>query len=410
MRTRLAGAHPPRGADHVRGVHGGRALRRRDGFFARGAARAGPGRDFVTSPEVGPLFGRLVARALDGSWERWASPTRSSSSRPAPAGVASAADVLRAAPACAPALRYVLVERSAALRGPRSASCLALEPADEALGPFMSGARPGRRPRAGRRRRADRRRSSTSSRPCAITGVVLANELLDNLPVRIVERAAERMERGAGRRRRRRRGSGFVEVLVAASAGARGGGRRGRRRADVPSGARLPVPGALADWLEQAARLVRRGDVILVDYGATAAELLAARARRDGCAPTGATNAAAIAARRAGRAATSPATCPLEYLVAVAGRAGFDVAEDATPGRVARRARHRRPGRRRCRDVAGAGPPAATSRRSRAAAACTRPRRSPTRPVSAHTGSWSCAGADFAGAATARAARSAPLG
>ena len=31
-----------------------------------GAGRAG--RDFVTSPEVGQLFGALVARALDGWW------------------------------------------------------------------------------------------------------------------------------------------------------------------------------------------------------------------------------------------------------------------------------------------------------------------------------------------------------
>jgi SAM-dependent MidA family methyltransferase len=37
-----------------------------DGFYATGG-RAGRG-DFLTSPEVGPLFGALVGRALDAVW------------------------------------------------------------------------------------------------------------------------------------------------------------------------------------------------------------------------------------------------------------------------------------------------------------------------------------------------------
>src|SRR3954464_13895001 len=50
------------------------ALYGEGGFFtrARGAGRAG--RDCVTSPEVGPLFGALVARALDGWWRDAAAP------------------------------------------------------------------------------------------------------------------------------------------------------------------------------------------------------------------------------------------------------------------------------------------------------------------------------------------------
>src|SRR6188508_668384 len=85
------------------------------GFFtrARGAGRAG--RDFVTSPEVGTLFGALVARALDGWW-RDAGCADPFLVIEAGAGRGRlAADVLRAAPECASALRYVLVERSPAL-------------------------------------------------------------------------------------------------------------------------------------------------------------------------------------------------------------------------------------------------------------------------------------------------------
>ena len=46
----------------------------RDGFFTRGAGAGRAGADFVTSPEVGPLFGRLVARALDRSWAAMGEP------------------------------------------------------------------------------------------------------------------------------------------------------------------------------------------------------------------------------------------------------------------------------------------------------------------------------------------------
>src|SRR5215211_1772974 len=87
-----------------------------DGFFARGGGAGRAGRDFVTSPEVGVLFGALVARFLDRAWTELA--------RPDPFVVVDAgagrgrlaADVLRAEPECSSALRYVLVERSAALR------------------------------------------------------------------------------------------------------------------------------------------------------------------------------------------------------------------------------------------------------------------------------------------------------
>ena len=44
-----------------------------DGFFGGGRARAG-GRDFLTSPEVGPLFGAVIARALDAWWDELGRP------------------------------------------------------------------------------------------------------------------------------------------------------------------------------------------------------------------------------------------------------------------------------------------------------------------------------------------------
>jgi len=43
------------------------------GFYARGG-RAGRRGDFVTSPEVGPLFGTVLGRALDEWWDELGQP------------------------------------------------------------------------------------------------------------------------------------------------------------------------------------------------------------------------------------------------------------------------------------------------------------------------------------------------
>ncbi|MFM8713464.1 MAG: hypothetical protein ACKOE7_08900, partial [Actinomycetota bacterium] len=44
------------------------ALYGEHGFYTRGGGRAGRRGDFLTSPEVGPLFGAVIARALDTWW------------------------------------------------------------------------------------------------------------------------------------------------------------------------------------------------------------------------------------------------------------------------------------------------------------------------------------------------------
>ena len=68
------------------------------GFFAQRARRRSAGRDFVTAPEIGPLFGAL-RRATDRPHcgDRSARRTRSSSSRRAPATVVSLARSARRA-------------------------------------------------------------------------------------------------------------------------------------------------------------------------------------------------------------------------------------------------------------------------------------------------------------------------
>src|SRR3954469_12037232 len=45
------------------------------GFYTRGGG-AGRRRDFLTSPEVGPLFGAVLANALDTWWDELGQPGR----------------------------------------------------------------------------------------------------------------------------------------------------------------------------------------------------------------------------------------------------------------------------------------------------------------------------------------------
>jgi SAM-dependent MidA family methyltransferase len=238
------------------------------GFFTRGRGAGRAGRDFLTSPEVGSLFGACVARALDAEWARLG--------RPDPFVVVEggagtgrlARDVLRVRPACGPALHYVLVERSAAARA-EQASRLPLEPVADALGPAAPVAPdesplpvPGLGPIVG----------ALDELPgLAVEGVVLANELLDNLAFEI----AVRSERGWDEVRVTADDAGrFVEVLVPAT----GDVTRWVQTVDAPPGTRLPVALGAVAWIERAASVLRRGTLVLIDYAAGWAELAA----RDG--------------------------------------------------------------------------------------------------------------------------------
>jgi len=154
------------------------------GFFATGRGAGRTGRDFVTSPEVGPLFGACVARALDRAWHAHGAPDPFIVIEAGAGRGRLAREVLRAQPACARALHYVLVERSMVLHDEQR-ELLDLEPADEALGLFAQ--------------------QSPGDAPVPLVGsgpvfvaldelpalelrrVMLANELLDNLPFGIAQ-------------------------------------------------------------------------------------------------------------------------------------------------------------------------------------------------------------------------------
>jgi SAM-dependent MidA family methyltransferase len=230
------------------------------GFYSSGGG-AGRGGDFLTSPEVGSVFGEVLARALDGWWGDLGEPDPYVVVE-AGAGVGTLArHVLDARPACAPALRYVLVERSQRLRDVQH-SRLPMEPPGQVLGPAVIADPdeaphpiPGIGPLV----------TSLPELPQhPVTGVVVANELLDNLPFALLERTADGWSEV-------RVGAMLGEVLVPTSPDV---ARRADALApDAPAGGRIPLQEAAVDWLRSALGTVERGAVVAFDYADTTPSL-----------------------------------------------------------------------------------------------------------------------------------------
>ncbi len=209
------------------------------GFYMRpDGGSAGRRGDFITSPEVGPLFGAVLARFLDAEWERIGRPDPftviDAGAGPGSLGRA----VLAARPSCHEAMSYVAVETSPAQR----------------------------------ERHPDGVESRSDLPSEAFEGVVIANELLDNLPFRLAvfddgwREAFVDLDR-SGR---------FVEVLGAplSPLPRQLAGRAG-------PGARAPLIDRACRWVETARELLRDGTVITIDYGVPRTGELAMRPWRD---------------------------------------------------------------------------------------------------------------------------------
>jgi NADH dehydrogenase [ubiquinone] 1 alpha subcomplex assembly factor 7 len=239
------------------------ALYGEGGFFAsgRGAGRGigDTAGDFMTSPEVGPVFGALVAVALDRWWNALEQPDPYLVVEVGAGRGRLAFDVVRAQPRCLHSLRYVLVERSATLRDAQR-NLLHLEPPDEALGPFVtSGGSEAPVPVLG----SGPVITSLDELPgVEFEGIVLANELLDNLPFGI----ACFTESGWTEVRVGLDAAGdFVEVVVPATATDAAALDRVTVGLSPTVGARLPIPRGIDDWLRRVATTLHRGYVVLLD-------------------------------------------------------------------------------------------------------------------------------------------------
>ena len=222
------------------------------GYYRSAEARPGRAGDFLTAPELHPIFGELMARAVEQAWDGLG--------RPDPfvvaeygAGNGALAEpmlaVLRATPVWA-ALRYWPVDiderRLASLRDRLSAADLA------------------------------DRLELPPDRP--FDGLVIANEVLDALPVHRV----------------RQRGEHLRELAVAVDAdGAlieveidpttpRIAERLESEGVRLVDGQTAEVCLELDRWIADVAGGLRRGLLLVIDYGAIAAELYDAGRRRDG--------------------------------------------------------------------------------------------------------------------------------
>ncbi|MDO8834925.1 MAG: SAM-dependent methyltransferase, partial [Vicinamibacterales bacterium] len=221
------------------------------GYYARAAQRSGGAGDFVTSVDIGPLFGALLAsnvagmaRSLDDG---------NPSSEPAPVDLVEAAagngrlsrDILdalsRRFPALYDRIRLTLVERSASARGAHAATLAA---------------------------HARHLRASREDLPAGVDGLIFCNELLDAMPVHVVTVTA----------------GGLAEVFVDLV------DDRLAERLGPPStpalgayfeslgirldpGARAEVNLAALAWIREAAAALSRGFLLVIDYGHEAAQL-----------------------------------------------------------------------------------------------------------------------------------------
>lgn len=226
-----------------------------DGFFTSGGG-AGRRADFITSPEIGPLFGAVMARAIDAEWERLRRPDPFVVIEGGAGRGVLAKTILDAGPACSPALRYVCVERSHVLRT-AAESLLPTEPSANVFGAVLGGD-------------LDEERVVPGTGPVVatlddlplvpVTGVVLANELLDNLPFRLLQRTdGTWFEVLVGSE-----GDQLVEILIEAPPDDIDDAER--LAPDAPAGARIPLQSDAAGWLRQAHESLVRGRIILVDY------------------------------------------------------------------------------------------------------------------------------------------------
>ena len=228
------------------------------GYYRSPREKMGRAGDYLTSPEVHPLFGHMVGRQLAEMWEVMGSPARFDLLETGAGNGLLARDVLlwaqRLHPAFFEALAYRIAETSPALveRQRHTLGALGLP---EGKVTWEAHAAPG----AG-----------------SVSGCILSNELVDSFPVhRVAAEGGELREVYVVRR-----GSRFAEELRPPSTPELGAYFE---RLDLlpGEGCRAEVNLAALDWMRQAAAALARGFVLTFDYGHEAAELYAPW-RRDG--------------------------------------------------------------------------------------------------------------------------------
>jgi SAM-dependent MidA family methyltransferase len=224
------------------------------GYYATGgeAGDAGPGRagDFLTAPEAHPIFGWTIARRLERLWEELGRPEPFVVREHGAGGGALAVAILhglrRTNSPLRDAIRYQAIDVS-----PRATTALATRIEAEGLQGFVEPA---------------------DARPAP--GAILANELLDALPVHQVVggpdgEVRERFVTAAD--------DASAENPLAFTTGAPSTPALAARLASedvrLEPGQVAEVCLALEDWVANATRPLERGLLLVIDYGAEARDL-----------------------------------------------------------------------------------------------------------------------------------------
>jgi SAM-dependent MidA family methyltransferase len=224
------------------------------GYYARATQRSGRAGDFFTSVDVGPLFGEFLAIQLAEMADILTGDlglgTGDFDLVEAGAGNGRlSADILRAAQAHAPSfydrIRLHLVESSAAARTAQRAT----------LGEV-----------------GGRLESSAATLPESFEGALVANELLDAMPVHQVVMREDGLREiyvdgAAPHALVTREGPPSTPALA---------GYLERLGITLDLGWRAEINLRAVEWMRQAARCLRRGFIVLIDYGHDARELYSA--------------------------------------------------------------------------------------------------------------------------------------
>lgn len=203
------------------------------GFFSQATLRSTKGGDFLTSPEVSRLFGETLARFVADENQRLGEPFRL-----VEAGAGSGS-LLRALLAVQPVEAWAVDVSPAARQVLAEVAGHVVEDLSAVPGPFR--------------------------------GVILANELLDNLPMAMAVRT------GTSWRERWVGCEGEMLVLVDAPPRNEIAQWCDRYAGPVPEGGVVEVQIAAGQWLSRSLGLLSAGSVLIIDYGETAENLLPRR-------------------------------------------------------------------------------------------------------------------------------------
>lgn len=207
------------------------------GYFASKILRSVKGGDFLTSPEVSPLFGEGVARLIEREHERVGAP-------------------------------FVFVEVGA---GSGSLIRTVLSSVEVPIEAWAVDVSPAARLSLGAVLEPERIAETLDDIHAPFKGVILANELIDNMPMSIAQRVdGQWRERWVGSDR---------EQLVLIDSDPRPEVLEWLERfaGPVPDGGMVEVQLRAIEWLRQAMAMVSSGSVVLFDYGDTAENLVPRR-------------------------------------------------------------------------------------------------------------------------------------